>query len=231
MIGAKTGRLLSVSLVLLAMAGLAEAGILAVDDDAIAEYQGTKEFDGSLMTFRVHANVDYAVYAPGTFDGAMAEAFPSLYHYGGGGIRNELDLIDDLYYVYAYQIFPLSLPPPASNNVTQMTVGLDADETLGHIGFLVGTGDVSPTSDFFYGTPPTSARWDFSGIAPDMSSQILFFASSGQPEWDSGIVKGVASASLPLPSPDDQPPLPEPGTLAMLAVGCLALIRRGRRAV
>ncbi|MHC4563700.1 MAG: PEP-CTERM sorting domain-containing protein [Planctomycetota bacterium] len=218
-------RLLSVSLALLAIGATAHAGILATDDDALSAFQGTTNFYGSLFTFVTDADVDYAVYAPGTFDAAMAEALPGLYYYGAGGIRDELDLIDPYYHVYAYQIFALT-----GDNVTQMTVGLDADEVLGHIGFLAGTGDVDPTGSAFYGAPPTSARWDFAGVAPGQASQIVFFASAGQPEWDSSTVKGFASATVSLPSPDDQPPAPEPGTLALLAAGSLAVLRRRRGA-
>jgi hypothetical protein len=224
MMDVKTVRLLSVSLVLL-VGVTAHAGILATDDDAMSAFQGTTNFYGSLMSWVTNADVDFAVYAPGTFDAAMAEALPGLYHYGVGGIRDELDLVDPDYYVYAYQVFVLT-----GNNVTQMTVGLDQDEVLGHIGSLAGTGNVGPTNAAFYGEPPTSARWDFSGIAPGQASQIVFFASGGQPEWDSATVKAFASVALPLPSPDDQLPAPEPGTLALLAVGSLVVLRRRRSA-
>lgn len=180
----------------------AQAGLLSASSGgAIAGFTGTQLFDDDFFGFTVSANVDYAVFAPGTFPFAD----PS------GGTD----------YVYAYQIENLD------SDVNKLTVGLDGDEPLGSIGFISDVGLTDPTASAYVGAGPTSAAWDFTSpgaLTINNSSAVLFFTSSAAPEWDSATVDAAWANSQNLPSP-----LPEPAALGLMAMGLgLACVRRRR---
>jgi len=186
-------------------AGSASAGLLAANSGgAIPAYTGSVNFAGGLLSFTVDADVDYAVFAPGTFEAAFPGQDPS------GGTE----------YVYAYQI---------TNNdtdVSKLTVGLDGDEPLGSIGFVSDVSSTDPTASLFVGT--TSAAWDFTVPNPLVNgaeSSVLIFTSAAAPEWDSGTVEASFPDSQQLPSP-----LPEPASLGLVALGLgLVSVRRHRK--
>lgn len=160
--------------------GAAEAGILAANSGAaLPGFTGTQLFDDNFAGFTVSANVDYAVFAPGTFPFAD----PS-----GGA-----------HYVYAYQIDNLD------TNITKLTVGLDGDETLGSIGSIADVGAVDPSAALYVGAGPTSAAWDFTGLGNGQSSAVLFFTSAEAPELHSSTVAAAWSNSHDLPSPLPEP--------------------------
>ncbi len=193
--------------VLLGSGGIAEAGLLSANSGgAIPAFTGTQFFDDNFFGFTVSANVDFAVFSPGTF----AAAFPGQDPSGGAD------------FVYAYQIQNLD------TDVTQMTVGLDGDEPLGSIGFVAGPGLVDPTAtSFATPLPSTSARFDFTapGAIPNgSSSAVLFFTSSAAPHLDSATVAAGWSNMHDLPSP-----LPEPATLGLVLAGAGMMIVGKRR--
>ena len=186
-------------------------GMLATDTNAMPAWQGTQTYlcSGGNMGFApfLHADVDYAVYAPGDF-----------------GLGDDPSGGED--YVYAYQIFHTGLEGnnpifgDGDDSVKQFTVGLDGDEAADNIGYLVGTG-LAPDSHLFN---TTSAVWNYDANVippgdPAPHSAILLFTSPNSPEWDTGVVLGVgALGEEALPSP-----IPEPGTLCLLGWVATAL--------
>lgn len=213
------------AILLLALGAVARGGLLQGDPNALSSWRGftnvQNSFTFSVFTLSVNANVEFAVYEPGKF----TMSFPAAAPIGGSE------------YVYAYQIFNLTTD---SSSVTALTVGLDGDEpfnmgtTLGNIGFVAGTGDVSPSAGYLAPsdglTSPTSARWAFSVLPVGESSDVLYFTSPAQPESDSATVTGSWPATTQLlPSPSNTP-VPEPTTLGVLALGGLAALIRKQRA-
>ncbi len=180
----------------------AHAGLLSSSSGgAMPGYTGSIVFSGDSLTdigfagYTVSANVDYAVFAPGTFDAAFPGQDPS------GGTE----------YVYAYQIDNLD------TDISKFTVGLDGDEPLGTIGFVSAIGLVDPTASSFIGAGPTSAAWDYTApgaLTNGNSSAVLIFTSAAAPERDTATVAADWSNTQYLPSP-----APEPASLALLALG------------
>ena len=192
---------------LLACGGATHAGILAANSGgAIPGFTGTQFFDDVFFGFTVSANVDYAVFAPGTFNAA----FPGQDTSGGTD------------YVYAYQIENLD------TDILAFTVGLDGDEPLGVVGFISDVGLIDSTASSYTGAGPTSAAWDFNTgtLSIGNSSAVLIFTSAAAPEWDSATVAADWSNSQELPSP-----LPAPATLGLMAMGLgLVCVRKHNRA-
>ena len=213
-------------IVLLALGAVASGGVLQADPNALSLWQGITNMHNSFFTLSVNADVEFAVYEPNAGDSNFDATFgPGADPTGGSE------------YVYAYQIFNLTTD---SSSVTALTVGLDGDEpfnmgtTLGNIGFVAGTGDVSPSAGYLAPsdglTSPTSARWAFSVLPVGESSDVLYFTSPAQPESDSATVTGSWPATTQLlPSPSNTP-VPEPTTLGVLALGGLAALIRKQRA-
>ena len=210
------------AILLLALGAAARGGDLEVDPNALSSWQGITNMQNSFFTIlSVNANVEFAVYEPNPGNSNFDLTF------GAGA-----DPTGGSEYVYAYQIFNLTTD---SSSVTALTVGLDGDEpfnTGANIGFVAGTGDVSPSVSYLVPSdgpaPPTSARWAFSVLPVGQSSDVLYFTSPAgpQPEGDSATVTGSWPATAgELPSPG-----PEPTTVGVLALGSLAVLIRKQRA-
>lgn len=183
------------------------AGVLAVDSNGMAGWQGTVNYSG----MSVLAKVDYCVYAPGQF----ALSF--------SGLLPEVSASD---YVYAYQVYDLAngIYGAAQSYVLQFSVGLDGDEQVDVIGAKSdgGASTVTPASSYFAGDSLTSV-WNFNPtIQVGQQSAILYFSSPFAPEWDQATVSGwFPAGTQQVPSPT-----PEPATLSLLGLGALALCRR-----
>ncbi|MFV2074191.1 MAG: hypothetical protein ACC742_16305, partial [Thermoanaerobaculales bacterium] len=166
------------------------AGVLATDPAAMGAWQGTRLFDQTVFTVNLKANVDYAVYAPGSFSNSAV-------------LGNPADPSNGSQYVYAYQVLN---DQDGNRPVTQLSVGfldmppegnsIDDAEVPENIGFVDGFAslDVDPDSSFNPDndalTTKQAANWAFAGtgLEPGTSdlSDILIYTSPHGPEWDAG---------------------------------------------
>ena len=197
----------TVMAVLLALSGTAGAAPLVSDPNAMPVWQGTQQFNDTWGGATLQVDVEYAVYAPGNYS---IIADPS------GGTE----------FVYAYQIFnDLAGNVPVST----FSVGLDPAANVANIGFDAGSGTTpggtTPSSSAFNGgPPPTSAVWGFP-LDPPKYSTVLLFTSPYGPQWAPGsLLDSGLSDKQNLPSP-----MPEPASLALMALGGVGLLARRRR--
>ena len=188
---------------------------LATDSNAMSGWHGTVDAASSTGMFSI--DIDYAVYAPGTFDDSFAGQDPS----------------DGTQYVYAYQISNDSLN--TLDSVMVFTVGLDGNESPEYLTEVSCTGCTASTGSSLSGAPPTSATWNYSygALGFGGKSNVLIFTSCYGPEWDFASAMSYFVQSAP---PDGTPcyvpsPVPEPGTLAYaIAVIGFLLLRCSRAA-
>ena len=193
-----------------ACVGVAQAGPLPLDGNAIAGYHGTSApFFSSQFGTSISASVEYAVYAPGQFNTSFgAGADPSA------GTQ----------FVYAYQLFNTG-DSATSLALTAITVGLNTGNQGANIGSLPivnGNYGQLPNSASFSGSPATSARWFYNPTSLPLgaASQVLLFTSPHGPTFKTSSVQGGGlGASQPLPTP-----VPEPGTIALAILGCAGLL-------
>jgi hypothetical protein len=221
--------LISVTAILACCVHGVVAGPLPADPVAMPAWQGTENFNNFVVIpdfsdIILDANVDYAVYAPGTFSTSAA-------------LGNPTDPSDGTQFVYAYQVFA---NPNGNRPVEFFSVGfldavdgVDELEQPQNIGFLTGFAvpDVAAQAEFNPDSDPETvkraANWEFptnGGLAPEIpaNSDVLIYTSPFGPEWDVASVQGGGlSASESLPSPIG---IPEPATLALALLGAAALV-------
>ncbi|NOY41247.1 MAG: PEP-CTERM sorting domain-containing protein [Planctomycetes bacterium] len=192
---------------------------------SLGVWQGSQNYTGALFFNTLDADVEFAVFAPGNFQGFLNE--------------NGIVFADPApsEYIYAYQIVNIA---PGTSAVTNFTVGLQSDESLGISGVTFipaatdyGTYSQTPIQDpVSTGGGPgvdSSSAWAHFGLLPGEASGILFYSSPQVPELGfSAMTAGIANQFLAnsLPNPST---IPEPSALALCLVAGLGLIVRRRR--
>jgi len=186
----------------LGLASIASAGFLATDGSAIPGFHGTQPFASGTMS----ADVDYAVYAPGSFPGDMFTPDPS------GGAE----------YVYAYRVYPTGTKP-----ITFLTVGLatgSGAHNATSLSLYAGAGGIPATA---WSIQSSSAAAAF--LAPELEdpffSQVMIFTSPLPPTFDTASVGNGGKSDQKILT---TPLVPEPASLAFIILGLGALIRRSR---
>ena len=197
------------TLVLVLLSGVAVAGPLAEDPNALF-YDGTLWRGTTVMKlYTMDANVDWCVYAPGQF------SYPGLGYTPTSGE-----------FVYAYQVF---VEP--ESEVFTFSVGLDVSNKANNIGTFLLSGGAEPDSSVIHGTPPfEEAVWEWfdPGLQPGSKSVGLAFSSVNAPKFYGGnVMNSGGGAGGDVPSPSDV--IPEPVTLGLLLVGAIVGgLRRNR---
>jgi hypothetical protein len=206
-----------------------QAGILANDSNALSGWHGYVSLSSAQNSRLLSATVDYAVYAPGTFD----LSFP-----GGDPSNNTA-------YVYAYEFFD-SAKPTSTESILQFSVGLHGGGSVANQGYLTPPiGPVGQPSEPTGVINSTAAVWSYDGlngstiVQPGQNSEILLFTSAFAPRWDSTAMLASHSLGAQTPGKGIVPaqgngvpsPTPEPASMFLLAMaaslfGLLGIVRR-----
>lgn len=184
--------------------GQSASAALWQDPAAIPSFRGSTPFsaEGKLDGF-----VDYAVYAPGDYDGSLT-------------FSNDL-------YVYAYQV---SNNSSSTVGIDYFSVGLSPDVQVPNVahdptmGYAIPGGS-NPSMHFKL---PESVIYIYltDNIGPNERSMTLLFTSNYGPEMAYGYASGglAGGAIMKLPSP-----VPEPATFSLIGAGILPAFRRRRK--
>ena len=189
----------------------AKASLLYNDPNAMTGFAGTTAFSITVSTVSLKGNIDYAVYAPGTY--------PGLNLRGCGE------------YIYAYQIF---FSPKDNVAIDFFSVGISNGATINNIytdntyGFWPGSGIDPSLSNIF----AQSVGFIFADPSLDLRdwSNVLIFTSAYSPTMGFGTISGGgASGMAALPTPS-MSPVPEPATIALLLPAIL-IFKPNRREI
>lgn len=219
-------------LALVAFVPAAQATTLATTGHALNDgngpsggiWQGSQNYAGAgFFGGTLQGTVEFAVFAPNNFQNFLNE----------NGITFADPATSE--YIYAYQITSVG----GTNDVTNFTVGLQADEAAGSSGVtFVPVGNYgayapAPVQDpAITGGGPGgnfSSAWShLPGLPAGQASGILFYSSPEVPELGfSTMAAGTASQQIALSLPNPQA-IPEPATiaLAVFSASCLFIRRR-----
>jgi hypothetical protein len=180
---------------------------LCGDPNAMTGFTGTTSFDITVSNISLNADVEYAVYAPGTYPGK--------------------DLTGGSEYIYAYQIFNR---PHTNVAIDFFSVGISSGVTIDNI-YTDNTYGSSPG----YGVDPLlsnifaqSAGFIFAAVSLNKRecSNVLIFTSVLSPTMGFGTISGGGAcvmAALPTPS------VPEPATIVLLLPAFLIFTSNRRK--
>jgi hypothetical protein len=186
----------------------------------MAGWRNTLTFDTANVPPNISfytADIDYNVYAPGACAGSPVFGFDP----------------QPGQYVYAYQVVEVVdvATPGGTPNVSQLSIGT-LDHEAYNINYLdPNPGDPTIIDPDYCGFDVGTALWQFSApvIPVGSSSAILYFTSPAGPEWGIASTMGFPMVAKPDPGLGLPRPVPEPTTLALLALGLVALCRSRRR--
>jgi hypothetical protein len=186
-----------------ALAASAVAGSLSIDPNALPGFKGIAAFDASMGNSLLYANVEYAVFAPGSYpdDGVLGD-----------------DPSNGREYVYAYQAFNSA---NSNRGLATLSVGIDPSS-------LVSNAGDDPLAGIFGGQSPAlvyalgqSVIFDFAPELPKAKySTVLLYTSPYPPTWGPGSIQsGGLSDQETVPTP-----VPEPTSCVLF--GLLCVLRR-----
>ena len=173
-------------------------------------WSGSTAYVGTVPPADLFGDIEWAVYAPGTFPAVFTGYTP-----------------DPTHFVYAFQLFEDGSAPASLFSVVLINPATD-------IGTFTGggvSGDPATTEVLL---PFDSATWEFAGIGAGGSSVGLAFSSPFSPTMGFGVVldDGEVGPVIPLPTPSNV--IPEPATWTLAVLGLFGFVvaslrRRGRR--
>ncbi len=176
----------------------AKASLLNNDPNAMTGFAGTASFDITVSTANLKADIEYAVYAPGTYPGSD--------HTGGSE------------YIYAYQILNSR---HANVAIDFFSVGISDGMTIDNIytdntyGYTPGSGIDPSLSNIF--AQSAGFVFAFPSLNHRDWSNVLIFTSANSPTMGFGTISGGGACGMcgmgTLPTPSM---LPEPATIALL---------------
>jgi len=168
--------------------------------DAAALTKGSQPFAGTAWS----ADVEYAVYAPATYPGSHPDK--------------------DAKYIYAYQVFASSAGTATLTSLSlNLPVGAGAASPGDDLTYGMA-GGVAPLLSRLTGSPPTIVQWVLDVDGGEHSTVLLFSSPNSHTLAAATLANGGVGDTQSLPTP-----LPEPTTMALLALGALVLVRRWRR--
>ncbi len=198
----KTKRYVPIGVMVAVILVMGQSGFASLNNDpaAIYAYQGSSPFSvgGAL-----NGHVDYAVYAPGSYDGTVS--FNNLY-------------------VYAYQVFS---DQSSTVSIDYFSVGLKSGVSVPTVMYdsaadYAATGGNIPSLSLLM---PQQVLYLFQSdsISANEYSCTLLFTSKLAPGMAEGVVSAgfAGGAVMALPSP-----VPEPATFGLLIGGAFMAIRR-----
>ena len=184
-------------------------------------WRGSQNYSAVQFFNSLDADVEFAVFAPGDFQGFLDE----------NGILYSDPAPGE--YIYAYQVLNIS---SGTSGVTGLSVGLDGNEDLGAVAptFIpaatnYGTYSPAPTQDpgGVGGGPgiQQSSVWNPLAFLPGQASGILLYSSPAIPELGfSTLNGGIAAEQIANSLPN---PVPEPSTIGLVICGICLLNRVG----
>ena len=198
-------KLMQIGIMLAVILVMGQSGFASLNNDpaAISAYKGSSPFSaGGALS----GHVDYAVYAPGMYDGTV--------HF-----NNNL-------YVYAYQVFSQS----STVSIDYFSVGLEpgvsvSNATSDSAAPYAVTGGIVPDLSLVM-SQQVLYLFQSDTISANEYSRTLLFASNIAPVMADGVVSAgfAGGAIMALPSP-----VPEPATFGLLIGGAFMALRRKRK--
>jgi len=170
------------------------------DTSAISGWYGSQSFSGSGYGCTFDGEVDYAVYAPGTYGGSLT--------FSGD------------HYVYAYQLF--------NDNISNVVIDTFQMGKLAAVPVASAISDHFYSVPGGIASGPQYIMSEnvlylfmAQSVGAGQYSTVLLFSSPSMPTWGAGVVSGGVTGGVVV---DNLPtPIPEPATVMILGGGVLMM--------